>query len=449
MTDQQPTSGSRRASRRIVGGAMSAGLAAVVLMAFGASAASARPSPQNPPAPTGTITVSAGGAVTITAQGSWSWPVGKGAGDIHATAAPGKQCGTDYGVGWGMVWNDPDDPGYTLKDGSASVGVGSTTTANGNLQDEAVDYASPPAQCGSFSPAAVTGTWSAQHTYANATSVPSSICVVSYVLKRSPTGKGHVRAYKVDKNKRNSFDAAVKAGQGAAWATSSACFDPSILRSTSTIVTTATNAQVGSPITDTAVLTGTTHTVTPVAPQAAVAGKAGGTITFNLYGPGNTTCTSPAIYTSPAITVNGNGTYGPTSFTPTQGPGTYRWIATYSGDATNNGATELCGAAGETSTVSAAPVTAATNAPTSTSASTPVVTSATTATPASTSSTTASSTPSAISGATTVHTGEPWAGSKPYVVAVVAFGLSLMGLSFFERRRTAVRRHATESTSTS
>jgi hypothetical protein len=46
-----------------------------------------------------------------------------------------------------------------------------------------------------------------------------------------------------------------------------------------------------------------------------------------------------------------------------------------------------------------------------------------------------------------VHTGEPWAGSKPYVVAVVAFGLSLMGLGFFERRRTAVRRHATESMS--
>jgi hypothetical protein len=430
---------------------MSAGLAAVALLAFGASAASARPSPQNPPPPTGTITVSAGGAVTITANGTWSWAVGTGKGELHAKATAGQQCAAYYGVGWGMVWNDSNDPGYPVKYGSLpAIGVGSTTTADGNATDEAVDV-DTSLPCGSFSPAAVTGHWNAFHVYANATSVPSSICVVNYILKHSSTGPGHGKAYKVDKNKRNSYHAAVTAGLGAAWSTSSACFDPSILRSTSTIVTTATNAQVGSAITDTAVLTGTTHNVTPVGAQAAVAGSAGGTITFNLYGPGNTTCTAPAIYTSPAITVHGNGTYGPTSFTPTQGPGTYRWIATYSGDATNNGATELCGAAGETSTVSAAPVTAATNPPTSTSASTPVVTSATTPTPASTpsstASTTASSTPTAISGATTVHTGEPWAGSKPYVVAVVAFGLSLMGLGFFERRRTAVRRHATESMS--
>ena len=42
-----------------------------------------------------------------------------------------------------------------------------------------------------------------------------------------------------------------------------------------------------------------------------------------------------------------------------------------------------------------------------------------------------------ISGATTVHTGEPWAGSKPFVVVLIAFGLSLMGLGYFQRRRVA------------
>jgi len=69
------------------------------------------------------------------------------------------------------------------------------------------------------------------------------------------------------------------------------------------------------------------------------------------------------------------------------------------------------------------------------------VTGATTATP----STTATTDPTPISGATTVHTGEPWAGSKPFVIVLIAFGLSLMGLGYFQRRRVAVRLHAQKS----
>jgi uncharacterized repeat protein (TIGR01451 family)/fimbrial isopeptide formation D2 family protein len=45
----------------------------------------------------------------------------------------------------------------------------------------------------------------------------------------------------------------------------------------------------------------------------------------------------------------------------------------------------------------------------------------------------------AITGATTVHTGEPWAGSSPYVLAVLAFGVSLVSLGQLRRRR-ALRR---------
>ncbi len=51
---------------------------------------------------------------------------------------------------------------------------------------------------------------------------------------------------------------------------------------------------------------------------------------------------------------------------------------------------------------------------------------------------TAPASDSAITGATTVHTGEPWAGSTPYVLAVLALGLSLLGLGQVRRRR-AVR----------
>jgi hypothetical protein len=440
MTDQRQTSGTRRASRRIVGGAMTVGLAAVVLMGFGASAASARPSPENPPAPTGTITVGSGGAVTVTATGDWAWAIGTAKGDLKPSASSAANpCGTNYAVGWGMVWNDSNDPGYPIQYGSVPAElVGSTLVVNGNTKDENVHYnTTKSSRCGSYSPTGLTGQWGSEtHVYASAASVPATICVVNYVLRHTPTG--HKNELLVDKNKRNSFHAAVKAGNGLTWPTSSACFLTSGLRTSPTIVTTATNAQVGSAITDSAVLSGTAPT-----------GTVGGTITFNLYGPSTSTTCSAPIYTSPPVTVSGNGTYGPASFTPTQGAGNYHWVATYSGDVANNGATELCGAAGETSTVTAAPVTAATNPPSSTSTSA-TVTSATinpaaTAPATNTVSEPATATPAAISGATTVHTGEPWAGSKPYVIAVVAFGLALMGFGFFERRRAVVSRISNDS----
>ena len=69
-----------------------------------------------------------------------------------------------------------------------------------------------------------------------------------------------------------------------------------------------------------------------------------GTITFNLYGPNDATCSS-AIFTS-TVPVNGNGTYSSTSFTDTTA-GTYRWIANYSGDANNAATANACNAANE------------------------------------------------------------------------------------------------------
>jgi hypothetical protein len=262
--------------------------------------------------------------------------------------------------------------------------------------------------------------------------VGQNICVVAYVLRGAPAG--HKRQYKVDKNRRNSFHTAVKTGNGSSWPTSSACFDPATLKSSPVIVTTATNAQVGSPITDSGVLSGTSSDVTPLVQDEraiSIGSAAGGTVVFTLYGPTDTNCTSTPIFTSSPIAVNGNGTYGPVSFTPTQGAGTYRWIATYSGDPNNNGATEICGATGETSIVSATPVTSPTNPPTSPGTSVPVVTTAAKS---------GSGALVPVVGATTVHTGEPWAGSKPFEVALIAFGLSLMGLGFFQRRRTALRK---------
>jgi hypothetical protein len=103
---------------------------------------------------------------------------------------------------------------------------------------------------------------------------------------------------------------------------------------------------VGGTISDAATLTG--------------AANATGTITFNLYGPNNATCTGTPTFTA-TVPVAGNGTYGSGNFT-TASAGTYRWIANYSGDANNTATTNACNAANESVTVSQAAVVVATTA---------------------------------------------------------------------------------------
>ena len=86
----------------------------------------------------------------------------------------------------------------------------------------------------------------------------------------------------------------------------------------------------------------------------------------------------------------------------------------------------------------------ATHNPVTTTSPTPTTTTTTTTpvttTPGDTTTATTTVLPSAspakaISGATTVETGEPWAGSTPYVVAVFAAGLALLGCGELRRRR--------------
>ena len=71
--------------------------------------------------------------------------------------------------------------------------------------------------------------------------------------------------------------------------------------------------------------------------------NAGGTITFNLYAPGDSTCSGTPALTQ-TVTVTGNGTYATTNTTFTASDtGTWRWAASYSGDTNNNGAASACG----------------------------------------------------------------------------------------------------------
>ncbi|HEX8898076.1 MAG TPA: hypothetical protein VF751_05220, partial [Chthoniobacterales bacterium] len=99
----------------------------------------------------------------------------------------------------------------------------------------------------------------------------------------------------------------------------------------------------GEQTSDTATLTGSTPLAT-------------GTITFNLYGPDDDTCGSPIFTTQ--VSVTGDGDYSSDSdpFTPTA-PGTYRWIASYSGDALNNPVSGTCGDTNESVVVSPGPAT--------------------------------------------------------------------------------------------
>lgn len=66
-----------------------------------------------------------------------------------------------------------------------------------------------------------------------------------------------------------------------------------------------------------------------------------GTLTFNLYGAGDTTCSSAPIFTQ-TVVVAGDGTYPSASFTPAT-PGTYNYIASYSGDINNFPVSGSCG----------------------------------------------------------------------------------------------------------
>jgi hypothetical protein len=68
-----------------------------------------------------------------------------------------------------------------------------------------------------------------------------------------------------------------------------------------------------------------------------------GTVTFNLYGPGDATCGGAVIFTSTTPLNNGTAATGNPGFNATNA-GTYNWIATFNPtDANNNSASTNCG----------------------------------------------------------------------------------------------------------
>ena len=174
---------------------------------------------------------------------------------------------------------------------------------------------------------------------------------------------------------------------------STACADPAEMSTVTAappaqLVTTATpTAFVGQPISDTATLLGGSNPT--------------GTITFIVYGPDDALCVAPAFQST--VPVAGNGDYASAPFTPTSA-GTYRWVATYSGDATNPPVSTACADPAEVSIVTAAPPTT-----TTTTTAPPGTTTTTTAPPGTTTTTTAppATTTTTAPPATTTTTAPP------------------------------------------
>ena len=131
---------------------------------------------------------------------------------------------------------------------------------------------------------------------------------------------------------------------------------------TPTLATTAgDDVTLGNPVTDTATLSGTANKPgTPVINPTTAGGPATGTITFTLYKADCSTLATGTGTNPQTVNVSGNGTYptggGSVSFTPNE-PGTYHWVAEYSGDLPNTlgtshnktiGTTQGCTDANET-----------------------------------------------------------------------------------------------------
>jgi hypothetical protein len=129
------------------------------------------------------------------------------------------------------------------------------------------------------------------------------------------------------------WSAAVAALILVTWGAGSASAAP-----TTAITSVASSAEVGEAIGDVATLSGATA-------------DAGGTITFQAWGPSSTSdCSGNPTFTS-TVNVSGPGNYTSDDFTPSTA-GNYYWIATYSGEpeSDNTPVAGACGDPGETST---------------------------------------------------------------------------------------------------
>jgi hypothetical protein len=93
----------------------------------------------------GTIVPDASGpGVTVYVRGQWNW------------LTHNSDCNFDRGgIGVGIIWNDPNSPGYSVTKGSITAAVGVRSSTDGNVVDQMVH----PADRGNVPQGHTAGTW--------------------------------------------------------------------------------------------------------------------------------------------------------------------------------------------------------------------------------------------------------------------------------------------------
>ena len=78
--------------------------------------------------------------------------------------------------------------------------------------------------------------------------------------------------------------------------------------------------------------------------SATAGGVPTGSVTFELFGPSDVTCSGAAVFSQTVTLVNGSASTSNNTFSVTAATAdTYRWKVSYSGDATHEGTTSSCG----------------------------------------------------------------------------------------------------------
>ena len=270
---------------------------------------------------------------TVSVFGEWAWTT-------HHS-----DCNTNRaGVGVAIDWNDPTQPGnhVTTLNGDP-IDVGTPTDNVVHPAEPGVDVANPSQYqswrggCGMFNGIYNTGTFGKNpavpltHTYPASYTGAIHICALTYDVHgkdQTPNGSKEITAGGSNHNQDNGSE------KNASTPAGNQCFEIKLNAHPSVTTNAGPDVTVGAPLSDKATLSGGTNPT--------------GSITFKLYGPNDDDCTGTVRLTS-TKTVNGNGDYTSASFTNTSttGPGTYHWIANYSGDANNDATSNGCNEANE------------------------------------------------------------------------------------------------------
>jgi hypothetical protein len=172
-------------------------------------------------------------------------------------------------------------------------------------------------------------------------------CVIEFTIDVLKFPTGDEREFTAGTQTTASFMHTQKSGGDHNQVVGTSFFGTTISRASSASVATTASANTSlgaGALTDSATVSGLAN------PQA------GSTVEFKLYGPDDASCSGTPVSTSTKTATVSGSTVTATSdpFTPTQA-GTYRWVASYGGDANNNAKTTACNDANESTTVTTPP----------------------------------------------------------------------------------------------